>query len=420
MQKIKASKFKFISFSLKQKQLLTWWTDTSPHKDKDVLIADGAIRSGKTVIMSLSFVLWAMFNFNYTSFGMAGKTIGSFRRNVLFTLKIILALRGYSVEDKRTDNLLVIRKDKVENYFYIFGGKDERSQDLVQGFTAGGFLFDEVTLMPQSFVNQAVARCSVEGAKLWFNCNPDGPFHWFKTEWLDKIKEKNGLRLHFDLDDNPSLSEKRKAFYRRSFKGVFFKRFVLGLWVMAEGIIYDMFDEGNQYNDGEGPNYNAYYKRWYTIDYGTTNPFACLEIIEQNKLYYVENEYYYNSREKGIQKSDEDYGNELLKFIDGKFYSGIIIDPSAASFKVTCRKKGLRTKDADNDVLDGIRLTASLFALRRLLVNNKCTNVLKESGSYIWDEKSAERGIEEPVKENDHAMDALRYFCKTIIKLIGV
>lgn len=166
------NEFKFAPFSRKQKQVLTWWCDTSPVKDADGIIADGAIRSGKTISMSLSFAIWAMSSFKGQNFAMCGKTIGSFRRNVLFWLKIMPRARGYSITDHRADNLLVIRKNGVENFFYIFGGKDERSQDLIQGITLAGVFFDEVALMPESFVNQATGRCSVAGSKFWFNCNP--------------------------------------------------------------------------------------------------------------------------------------------------------------------------------------------------------------------------------------------------------
>lgn len=176
----KGQTFHFSPFSRKQKQVLTWWCKDSPVHDKDGIIADGAIRSGKTVSMSLSFAMWAMSTFNGQNFAMCGKTIGSFRRNVLFWLKLMLKSRGYSVIDRRADNLIIIRKGDTENYFYIFGGKDERSQDLIQGITLAGVFFDEVALMPESFVNQATGRCSVEGSKFWFNCNPDGPYHCLK------------------------------------------------------------------------------------------------------------------------------------------------------------------------------------------------------------------------------------------------
>lgn len=241
--KSKRQIFHFKPFSLKQRKVLNWWCDTSPVKDKDGIIADGAIRSGKTVCMSLSFVFWAMANYSDQNFAMCGKTIGSFRRNVLTILKLMLRSRGFQVADHRADNLVEISRNGVTNHFYIFGGKDESSQDLIQGITLAGVFFDEVALMPESFVNQATGRCSVDGSKYWFNCNPDGPYHWFKLNWLDKAKEKNLLVLHFTMDDNLSLSEHIKERYRNMYTGVFFKRYILGLWAMAEGIIYDMFSE---------------------------------------------------------------------------------------------------------------------------------------------------------------------------------
>ena len=185
-RRLKQPVFRFKPFSRKQKQILTWWLSESPVYGKDGIIADGAIRSGKTVSMSLSFVLWAMEHFREENFAMCGKTIGSFRRNVLTVLKLMLRSRGYKLKDHRADNLVEISRKGVTNYFYIFGGKDERSQDLIQGITLAGVFFDEVALMPESFVNQATGRCSVEGSKFWFNCNPEGPYHWFKQNWIDR------------------------------------------------------------------------------------------------------------------------------------------------------------------------------------------------------------------------------------------
>lgn len=243
--KIKAT-FRFKPFSRKQLKVLTWWTATSPANGLDGIIADGAIRSGKTLSMSLSFVLWAMNSFDKQNFGMCGKTIGAFRRNVLMALKLMLRARGFYVDDRRNDNLVVVKRGEIENYFYIFGGKDERSQDLIQGITLAGVFFDEVALMPESFVNQATGRCSVDGSKFWFNCNPGGPKHWFRTEWILKYREKRLLYLHFTMDDNLSLSERVKERYRTMFSGVFFKRYILGLWVLAEGLVYPQFAESSE------------------------------------------------------------------------------------------------------------------------------------------------------------------------------
>lgn len=249
--KVQKQGFQFKPFSAKQKKVLTWWCPASPVKDMDGIIADGAIRSGKTLSMSLSYVLWAMNSFNQQNFGMAGKTIGSFRRNVLFWLKLMLASRKYTVIDKRSDNLLIVSKGNTVNYFYIFGGKDERSQDLIQGITLAGMFFDEVALMPESFVNQATGRLSVDGSKMWFNCNPDSPRHWFNQNWIIKAQkgEKKLLYLHFTMDDNLSLSDRIKERYRGTYVGVFFKRYILGLWCVAEGLVYSMFDEDKHVKD---------------------------------------------------------------------------------------------------------------------------------------------------------------------------
>ena len=235
--------FKFDKFSAKQQYVLRWWNDESPYKDKDGIICDGSIRSGKTTVMSLSFVMWAMDTFDGENFALCGKTIQSLRRNVIKQLKRMLKARGYVVEEHRSENYMTISLGDVQNDFYLFGGKDEGSQDLIQGITLAGVFFDEVALMPESFVNQATGRCSVNGSKYWFNCNPEGPDHYFKTEWIDKITEKNLIRIHFTMRDNPSLAAHIIERYERMYKGVFYDRFILGLWVLASGIIFRYFAE---------------------------------------------------------------------------------------------------------------------------------------------------------------------------------
>ena len=286
--------FQFKPFSRKQRQVLNWWTENSPVKDYDGLIADGAIRSGKSLCMSLSFVLWAMESFNGENFAMCGKTVGSFRRNVLVWLKRMLTGRGYQYVDKRADNLIIIRRGDVENDFYIFGGRDERSQDFIQGITLAGVFLDEVALMPESFVNQATGRCSVEGSKLWFNCNPSYPAHWFKQEWIDKCDTKNILYLHFTMEDNLSLSAAVRERYRSMYTGVFFKRYIDGLWALAEGVIYPMYENAIE----ETPVYNAGDVKTYclSIDYGTQNAFAAILWEKHGDVWYGAREYYYSGR----------------------------------------------------------------------------------------------------------------------------
>ena len=410
--------FHFQPFSRKQRMVLNWWCDTSPVKDMDGIIADGAIRSGKTVSMSLSFVFWAMTSYNGQNFAMCGKTIGSFRRNVLFWLKLMLKSRGYTVVDHRADNLVIISKGDITNNFYIFGGKDESSQDLIQGITLAGVFFDEVALMPESFVNQATGRCSVEGSKYWFNCNPDGPYHWFKVNWIDKASEKKLLYLHFTMDDNLSLSEKIKERYRSMYSGVFFKRYILGLWCMAEGMIYDMFDAARHVVKNPENLVKANY--YVSCDYGTQNATVFLLWCKDTEGKWIcIREYYYSGREEASQKTDTEYADDLKEWLDGIKPVKIIVDPAAASFIAELKKRGYSVKKAKNDVLDGIRYVASLLNQDQIAVEEGCINTRKEFASYVWDEKASERGEDKPVKQFDHCMDALRYFCYTIIRKPG-
>ena len=417
----KTATFKFKPFSRKQQKILLWWTPESPVNDFDGIIADGAIRSGKTLSMSLSFVLWGMSTFNGENFAMCGKTVGSFRRNVLRWLKIMLAGRGYKCDDKRSENLVIISKGDKENYFYIFGGKDESSQDLIQGITLAGVFLDEVALMPESFVNQATGRCSVDGSKLWFNCNPEHPSHWFKTEWIDKAREKGLLYLHFTMDDNLSLSERVKERYRRMYTGVWYERFILGLWVLAEGLIYPMYRDAI----ADPPTDQQPSEYCLSIDYGTQNAFATLLWGKYGAEWYAVDEYYYSGRETGIQKTDEQYADDLDKWLNDINPGGqieVIIDPSAASFIAVLRQRHggerYRVRTADNDVLDGIRDTASALQLGIIKISTRCKNWAKEVCGYVWDD---DPGDDHPVKENDHAQDATRYFVKTkrLIKRYG-
>lgn len=415
--KLKPPPFKWKPFSEKQIKVLTWWMTESPHHDKDGIICDGSVRAGKTVAMSLSYVIWAMETFNGEQFGMAGKTIGALRRNVIGPLKRMLVSRGYNVHDNLTDNVLTISRGLVANYFFLFGGKDERSQDLIQGITLAGMFFDEVALMPQSFVNQAVARCSVEGRKYWFNCNPAGPYHWFKVEWLDKAIEKRVLHLHFTMDDNLSLSEQVKEGYRRLFSGVFYKRYILGLWVLAEGVIYDMFDKEKHVVPTEDRPYTQYY---VSIDYGTQNPTTFGLWGQCKGVWYKVKEYHYDGRARNRQKTDEEYCDDLIAFIGKLSIKGIIIDPSAASFIASVKKRGVaRVIKAANEVVDGIRDVASALVEGLIKYNDCCKETFREFASYVWDEKAAARGEDKPIKENDHQMDSDRYFVHTIVKRRG-
>lgn len=429
LKKIIKPVIKFIQFSRKQMQVFTWWTESSPYKDYNGIIADGSIRSGKTVSMALSFVFWAMQSFDGQNFIMSGKSVGSFRRNVWHWLKPILVLRGFVIEESRTDNMIYIGKGNIVNYFYIFGGRDESSKALVQGITAAGAFFDEAALMPESFVDQAAGRCSVDGAKLWFNCNPESPAHWFLLKWIKPAAAKKFLHLHFTMDDNLSLSDATKDRYKLLYAGVFFERYILGLWVMAEGAIYrSAWNAENLFGDEQNKYFtdNLYrLRRYIWIDYGTINPMVFLDVYDDGRVLWVRREYYYDSKKTGIQLDNSQYADELEAFISGGPPPDfIVIDPSAASFKVELKNRRLRAKvaidtiDADNEVLAGIRHVSTLLYKKLLRFHrDNCKKTIEEMQNYVWDEKALKNtGKEKPLKLEDHGPDAVRYGCKTLIK----
>ena len=404
-------------FSKKQKQVLSWWVDGSPVKDYNGIIGDGAIRSGKTLCFWLSYVLWSMKNFNNRNFGLCGKTHMSFRRNVLsFGLELVKEM-GYSVYEKRQENKFILTKDNVMNEYYIFAGNDERSQSLVQGITLAGCFFDEVALMSKSFVDQATARCSVAGSKYWFNCNPDNPNHYFKKEWIDERDKKELLYLHFTMDDNLSLDDKIKERYKKQYVGVFYQRYIKGLWVIAEGAIYDMFNiETHTYTDGTISDADKKKcDRYIACDYGTINPCVFLKIYDDGTDIWVDEEYRWDSKKEQRQKTDKEYADDMLKF-QNKTDFITIVDPSAASFKLELANRGIFVRDGDNDVLNGIRVVSNLLGQKRLHINrDKCRGLIDELQSYRWDEKASLVGNERPIKQQDHAPDALRYFCYTML-----
>lgn len=408
---MKQSLFRFVPFSPRQKLVLSWWHPDSPYAEYDGIIADGAIRSGKTMSMSLSFVMWAMSSFDGQQFGMCGKSIGSLRRNVINDLKRMLPGRGYSVQDRRGDNLLVIRRGSVTNSFYLFGGKDESSQDLIQGITLAGVLMDEVVLMPESFVNQATGRCSVKGSKFFFNCNPDSRMHYFKLNWINKSETKKLVYLHFTMDDNWSLSERIKARYRSMYVGMFFRRYILGQWVSADGIIYDMWSDENLFDD-QTEEWAALVKNkfagcahYVAMDYGTTNPMVFLDAYDDGKTFWIDREYYFDSRRSQQQKTDAQYAADFDEFIGHDRSVRVILDPSAESFRVELRNRGYHVTGANNDVLDGIHVTSTMIQKRMVRAHKgNCPNLLREIEGYVWDEKAAQRGEEKPVKVNDHCL----------------
>ena len=405
----------YSSFSPKQKRVLSWWVPGNMDCGKEAIVCDGAVRSGKTMAMGLSFFLWAFSCYSGQRFGVCGKTISSLRRNVLSEILPRLEKMGATWKEKRTENLVIVRFLGRENHFYIFGGRDESSASLIQGITFAGVLLDEVALMPRSFVEQACARCSVAGSRLWFNCNPAGPSHWFYKEWILGAEKRNCLRLHFTMEDNPSLTEEIRQRYQRLYTGVFYRRYILGQWAQAEGRVYDFFEPEMVKKAPEGP-----FDKWYvSCDYGTVNPTSMgLWGLHQGVWYRVQ-EFYFASRERQRQMTDEEYAEALANLVGKRFVTAVIVDPSAASFIEVLKRKGWRVKKADNDVLGGIRLTSDCLKDGRIVICEGCSDCIREMDEYVWDLSSGSR--DRVRKEHDHAMDDMRYFVSTVLgsKTVG-
>lgn len=391
--------------SLQQKKILAF-----PYSKYDAIICDGAVRSGKTSIMMWAFVRWAMENFSGQRFGICGKTVDSCSKNIIVPFTAMtLAKEKYTMRWRRSEKILEVRRGTTTNWFEVFGGKDESSAALIQGRTLAGVLLDEVALMPRSFVEQALARCSVDGNKKWFSCNPESPQHWFYLEWIKKHDERNALYLHFTMRDNPGLTEKVIEQYESMFSGVFHDRFIRGLWVVAEGLVYPMFDERNITD--EVPKSGEYY---VSCDYGTLNPFSAGLWCWNGKVATRVREYYYSGRDERNNKTDEEYYIELEKLAGDLPVKSVIVDPSAASFiEVIRRHKRFGVQKAINDVIPGIATTARYIQDGTIKVHRNCKDAIREFGLYRWDEKSTE---DKPIKENDHAMDDIRYFTMTILR----
>ncbi|MBR4555261.1 MAG: PBSX family phage terminase large subunit [Ruminococcus sp.] len=392
-----------LTVSKKQKTVLNWWKYRG-EGHYDGIICDGAVRSGKTFIMSISFVTWASVSFTGHDFAFCGKTITSVRRNLVTPLVREAVKLGFRVKDFPSKNYIEISFAHSRNRFYLFGGRDESSASLIQGMTLAGVMLDEAALMPRSFVEQAIARCSVRGSRLWFNCNPEYREHWFKREWIDKAESKRLLYLRFTLRDNPSLDSETVKRYSRLYTGAFYERFVLGRWVSTEGLVYPMFDRTRHICEKPPLHFTRYA---VSCDYGTVNPSSFGLWGQSGDKWYRLREYYYDSRREGSQRTDEEHYAGLLQLCAGLEIEQVICDPSAASFIECIRRHGkFKATAAKNDVLSGIRRVADALATEKIMICAGCTDCIREFGQYRW----SEGGADAPVKEHDHAMDDVRYF----------
>lgn len=361
--------------------------------------------------MSIGFVAWAMSSFRGHNFAFCGKTITSLKRNVMMLLLDSLGSLGFTCLERVSKNYVDITLANVTNRFYIFGGKDESSAALIQGMTLTGVLLDEVALMPRSFVEQALARCSVSGSRLWFNCNPDHPAHWFYREWIQKADEKNALYLHFTMRDNPSLSDRVRRRYERIYSGAFYERFILEKWACTSGQIYTMFSEEKHVVP---PEEIPPCEQWFvSCDYGTTNPMSMGLWGYADGVWYRIREYYYNYKINGERLTDEEYYQALEDLVGEYPIETVVVNPSAISF-ITCIQRHQRfiVQPADNDVMSGIQDVSNMLTMENLKFSAACQDILREFREYRWNDSA--KG-DAPIKENDHAMDDMRYFVHTIV-----
>ena len=374
-----------------------------------MVIADGSIRSGKTIACICSFLTWSMENYQGQAFILAGKTIGALKKNVVRPMLQILTAWGLTYDYVRSGEQYI---EVGSNIYYLYDAHNEASQDKLQGLTAAGAYADEAALFPRNFVEQMIGRCSEDGAKVWMNCNPGSPNHYLLVEYIQKAKEKKIYHLHFMLEDNLTLSPATRERYRRMYTGIFYKRYILGLWCLAEGLVYDF--DSVRHTTSDIPESGRYF---ISVDYGTQNPFSAGLWCYDGKRAVRIREYYHDGRGTGRQMTDEEYYTELEKLAGDLLIERVTVDPSAASFITVIRKHGRFTvRRARNDVLDGIRRTAEMLRTGRILIHKDCADTIREFGLYVWDEKATD---DRPIKANDHAMDDIRYFCNTIMTRLG-
>lgn len=406
--------------SAKQKKILAY-----PYSKYDALICDGAVRSGKTSIMMWAYVRWAMENFSGQRFGVCGRTVDSCTKNIIVPFTAMsLAKERYIVRWRRGDKVMEVRRGAVTNYFEVFGGKDEASYTLIQGRTLAGVLLDEVVLMPRSFVEQALARCSVDGARLWFSCNPGSPHHWFYQEWIKRSRERNALYLHFEMTDNPGLSKRTLERYENMYAGIFYDRYVRGLWVAAEGIVYkDFANDTEKYLIGDPLEWAKQNGTSFSIisigvDFGGTKSatkFQATGITKNFRVVALEEEYIKN------EEIDPDALNRrfatFCQLITSKYgYSQTRAD-SAETVLIrgldhTAQKLrlGTQVKNAlKMQITDRIRLVVLLMKQGRFKVSRNCPHLIDALQSAIYDpDKFEDERLDDGTSDID-SLDAFEY-----------
>lgn len=363
----------------------------------------GAVRSGKSFIS-----LWALLDMCHRAppgnLVIIGRTNDTIKRNIIDELYRIPGIHAYYYPGKRELHM----EGRV---IYCIGANDERSESKIRGPTFSGAYVDEATLIPESFFKMLLSRLSRSGSYLIATTNPDSPFHWLKREFIDRKDELDIKIFNFTMADNPSLTVEYVDALKKEYRGLWYRRFINGEWCLAEGSVYDFFDE-SIHVIAEPPSFAKYYI--VGIDYGTTNPTAFV-LLGFNDEYpvkiWAQKEYYFDSKQEGRQKTDSEYADDFFEFIADYPIKTVFMDPSAASFKLELRRRSQQIviRDAKNEVLDGIRTVSLRLATGDLKICKNCPKLIQEFQSYVWDPKKSEKGEDQPIKAFDHALDALRY-----------
>lgn len=372
---------------------------------------DGAVRSGKTYSSLIAWLDWLENDAPAGEFLMVGKTERTLKRNILDPITEMLDEDEFRLVSGSGECFIFGRRA------YLAGANDERSEGKIRGLTLVGSYGDELSLWPESFFTMLLSRLSVPGARLFGTTNPDSPGHWLKKNYIDREQILNLSRFHFQMRDNPALTEDYITEISQEFTGLWYRRYILGEWCVAEGAIYDMFDPSRHvYRDLPS---NVIIRSYYVgIDYGTVNPFVALlmGVGNDNRLYIL-SEWRWDSSVRGRQMTDSEYSVNLTRWLRRHNVTPwrIFYDPSAASFGAQLYADGVmgawtaEDDKVDNDVLDGIRNVSTLLAHDRLVIQESCTDLIEEMQGYAWDAKKQERGEDAPIKQADHSVDALRY-----------
>ena len=381
-----------------------------------VNIWEGSVSSGKTIA---SIIAWLDFVAHHAPpsgrLFMIGRTKDTLYRNVLAPILEMLPPGDPSIRYTKGANTAVIFGREVD----VLGANDVSAESRIRGATIAGAYIDEATLLPgEGYWSQLLNRARVPGARLFATTNPDGPMHWFKTTVIDRADELGYTTTHFVLEDNPGLTDEYVAQVKAENVGLWYKRNILGLWVLAEGTIWDMWAPERHLVD----DLPDLHRVMLAVDYGTAGVFAALLLgegrVDGRERLYVAREWRWDAKANRRQLTDAEFSARLRAQVDtwaedipaAYELDRVHVDPSASSFITQLHRDGWeRVRGADNDVGDGIREVATLFGADRLLVHSSCEGLTKEIPGYVWDAKAALAGEDRPVKANDHSCDAMRY-----------